>query len=93
MTPVRQIIACAPTDANAQLASWGSTDRYSPGIDYTLTRCESCGTDMWLGPTQKAAYEAVPSRFVRLCMTCAIKAAPDAVAVRMVDVDSPRRIS
>ncbi len=89
----RTIIACVPTDANAQLARAGSTERYSPGIDYTLTTCEACSTDMWMGPKLKATYEAAPDRFVRLCATCAIKASPGAAVVQVGAKDSPRRIS
>jgi hypothetical protein len=93
VTPARTIIACVPTDANAHLASWGSTERYSPGIDYTLTTCETCGTDMWMGPKLKAAYDEAPHLFVRLCATCAIKASPGAAVLQVGAKDSPRRIS
>ncbi len=91
MNRARTIIACVPTDANAQLARAGSTERWSPGIDYTLTVCETCGTDVWIGPKLKAAYDEAPEEFLRLCATCAIRLSPGAAVVQVGAKDSPRR--
>lgn len=87
------VLACAPVNINEVAGKLG-LPHYSPGIDYSLIPCDAdgCRIDMWIGPLQAAAYAEHPDRFVRLCFTCARKAAPFGRAVRLQQgEDSPRR--
>lgn len=70
------IISGMPVNVNKIIAAAiaaGEIERYSPGIDYTLIQCPTCQTDMWIGPTQKATYEANPSLCELQCVICAMK--------------------
>lgn len=67
----RLVLACPPTNVNELLADQG-VPPYVPTVDHTLTQCADCGTDMWIGPNQRAQAAQAPTATLVLCMTCAV---------------------
>ncbi|MGI5151331.1 hypothetical protein ACQEVC_34040 [Plantactinospora sp. CA-294935] len=47
---------------------------WTPTTEHTLAQCqnEACGTDVWIGPKQKAVVDAYPGHTVKLCMACGL---------------------
>lgn len=69
------IIGGMPVNANKIIAAAiaaGEAEPYSPGIDFTLMQCPTCQTDMWIGPNQRATYEANPGIHELQCVICAM---------------------
>ncbi|WP_435586114.1 hypothetical protein [Micromonospora aurantiaca (nom. illeg.)] len=67
----RIMLACPPTNINEILAGMGVPE-FVPTVEHTLTQCGDCGTDMWIGPNQRAAAMRAPRATLVLCMACAL---------------------
>jgi hypothetical protein len=62
-------LACVPVDINDALPA--DVPRWAPSIEHTLTQCQVCDRDMWMGPKQVAFLAASPQSPL-LCMHCAV---------------------
>ncbi|MFD0785692.1 hypothetical protein ACFQZ8_17440 [Micromonospora azadirachtae] len=67
----RIMLACPPTNINEMLAGMGVPE-FVPTVEHTLTQCADCGTDMWVGPNQRAAAMRAPRATLVLYMACAL---------------------
>jgi hypothetical protein len=70
-----KIIICPATDRtqmdqiNATLASDGFAP-WAPSIEHSITQCQSCGQDVWIGPNQKQIADSVLFATIVRCVQC-----------------------
>lgn len=52
-------------------------DVWKPTNLYTITSCDRCGVDAWIGPRQKSTSEALTRAgrpVIRICSVCVVRA-------------------
>lgn len=67
-----QLIACRPTDIRGLPEIPGVDLTAIVTILHTITVCDHCRRDCWIGPRQRDAYDAAPWRSTRLCYWCVV---------------------
>ena len=66
-----RVLACVPTSLRARRGT-----HYVAGPEHTLTNCDRCETEVWIGPTQVEFKKDHPGTRV-LCAECVYKEYPD----------------
>ncbi len=69
-----QVMLCWPADRTIidQLNSrLGPEQRFSPTIEHSLTACDACERDVWIGPQQRQLAASPFIRATQLCLYCA----------------------
>jgi hypothetical protein len=72
MTDVRSVIACVPVD-RSELPQIPELDAIVVTDLYTLTTCQACGQDVWIGPRSLGQYQGDPAAFLVLCYMCTFR--------------------
>ncbi len=44
--------------------------QWKPSIEHSITTCDNCGRDCWIGPKQKELSESVFTASKKLCAIC-----------------------
>jgi len=66
------IIACVPVDRSG-LPQGPELDAIVVTDLYTLTICQHCGQDVWIGPRSLEQYQSDPAEYLILCYLCTFK--------------------
>ncbi|MBC9003853.1 hypothetical protein [Micromonospora aurantiaca (nom. illeg.)] len=67
----RVMLGCPPTNINELLEGMG-VPPFVPTVEHSLAQCEDCGTDVWIGPNQRAARARAPQATLVVCMACGL---------------------
>lgn len=92
---VLPVVACNPVAEDAMPKMVDGTPRPIPSVRHTVTECEVCEVEVWIGPNQRNLLDAIDG--AKLCYACALIGQAmtgqpsDIVSLNPAEANVPRR--